>query len=693
MFGKGKSSPKKSSGTPFNAKQFLLDHCEKIILAIFIGFTGWLVYDGFSANTFESAKTPEDLSGRSSRALDDIVNKNHWEVIKAEPGRLVKAKFAAKSETARQPTLADPYIIGRLDGKDLQKGGKRGDPEVIAPFDVRVQSYFGAIAISSNKTAPADELDDAPAVADEKKRGRAKPSATTTDTVERKLAERYDKGFQKSASGEVDKGRKAKPKDAKVVPKIVKFNAVTAVVDHEKLLMAYKQEFELAPGYQPNRDSPNYLGYQVQRADVTGAVDQEIAEDKWLDATTCNTKEQLKMLDIWAGEAKEVSEELYLEKDILTMPIPPVLLSDYRPLATHPLIPEIKPVAATGLGATSAYGQSGGSTYGQSGGSGGPGGPGGSQYGVGASPNGPSAGGAAGYGQSGGGRAGPVAPAMTAEETALIAAATPKTPTFSTYKMIRFFDFNVEPNRIYRYRVRFVVEDPNFPRLETFKVNTSSMKSETVVRVQQMEDAYRAEVLKMGTNKKVLIRDSKLSSKWSKPSSTISLTLPTELYASKLEAGSWTQQKIVGGQKQEFATVESIAARATLVYAEWDIKLALLVPKSTSAERGTVLSGPGPEWGLDVIHPVTKVIKQLTGFAYSDPVTVADIRGGQPLAAEKRLGTKGAKEDPLPSAGEVVAFNPRTGDLVISREFSDLERYRMYSFSDEIEAADEKAKK
>jgi hypothetical protein len=229
----------------------------------------------------------------------------------------------------------------------------------------------------------------------------------------------------------------------------------------------------------------------------------------------------------------------------------------------------------------------------------------------------------------------------------------------------------VKANRIYRYRIRLVVEDPNFPRLESFRVNTSSMKAETVARVQQLEDAYRAEVQKLAPGKKILVRNSMLLSPWSDASGTASLRLPTELFASGVE-------------------VPVTGAKAKLVYGEWDFKMALMVPKSVIADRGMVLSGPPVDGGSDVIHPVTKAIKQLTGFGFRNPVTVADLRGGLPLAAQNR--PEKHDKDPLPSAGEVVAYDPRTGDLVISGEFTDLEHYRMYSFADEVEALEKAGK-
>jgi hypothetical protein len=647
MFGIGKSSPQKSSRKPFNAKQFLLDHCEKMILALFVGASGWLVYQGFSSNSFESAtKTPESLQEQSVGTRNKIVGENHWtNLVQSEPGRLVTARFAAKSETSRKPTAAEPYSIGRLDNKDLQKGGKRGDPEIVSPFDIEVKSFFGVIAVSSLRPAPADELVNAPPVSEDRRRARTK-AATTTVAVERKLDPKYDKGYT-PLNAELAKNRKPKPKEWKVIPKVVGFNAVTAVIDHQLLISNYKREFELAAGYMQNRDSPNYIGFQVQRADVTDSPNQEAAEGQWQDAPECSTAGQLKMLDFWAGEAKEIAVDTYLEKDILAMPIPPVLLADYAPLASHSLIPQVK-ITPVFMG--SGEGSSEGMTtmenpYGESGGSEG-----------------------SMEGDGGGYRA---APLMTPEETAMVNAATPKVPVFSTHKLIRFFDFGVKPNRIYRYRLRLVVEDPNFPRLESLKVNTASMKPETVARVQQLEDAHRAEVQKLAPGKKILVRNSKLVSPWSSASGLASFRLPTDIFASAVE-------------------VAATGIKAKLVYGEWENRIGVLVPKSIVADRGMILSGPPVEGGSDVIHPVLKIIKQVTGFSYRNPVTIADIRGGQPLAAQNR--PEKHDKDPLPSAGEVVAFDPRTGDLVISGEFTDLEDYRMYSFADEVEAMEKATK-
>jgi hypothetical protein len=696
MFGLGKKNKtdapkpnKASSREPFDFKTFMLKHGEKFVLGIFALAASWLVYWGVTGTQIESAKNPDDLTEVTQRVKRSVNDEDHSPVLL--PERKVETKFEVKATEARKPTTPAPYSFGRLDDKNVVKGGKRGDPVVIAPIDVTVTPFIGTIAITGNKPAPADDLPDAPAVTEDRRRkGSRNSSSTPSSTVERKLSPKYDKGYQHvpgaaaaaiaAAATPTTTGAAvtARPKpEGKLIPKIVSFNAITAVIEHEKLLENYKREFEHATGYQPERDTPNYLSYEVQRVDVTDDPNREIAEDQWQEAKDCGSASQLKKKDLWAGVAKEICEEKYLINDKLTMAIPPVLLDDYEKLGSHPLIPTLKLTQAAGGG---GYGPPGGG-YGPGGSGGPPAGYGGGGYGQGYSP-----GAAGGYGPSAGSGSygGAATPQYTPEEQAQITAMTPKSETLSTYKLIRFYDFDAKPDRIYRYRVRFVVEDPNFPRLESFMPKTSSMKNEVVARVQKLDDEHKKRVaIATSKNKKVLSRESRLPSQWSQPSEAKPVRMPTKLFASRVE-GTWLQFKIPGSTKGESAQVETVMPKGTLVYADWDFAHGLVVPKEVTVERGTVLSGALPEGGVDVIHPVTKTIKLLNSYRFANPVTVVDVRGGMALAAEKQ---RAKDKDSLPMGGEIVAFDPKTGDLVISQEFTDLEPYRMFSFADEKEAA------
>lgn len=57
---------------------------------------------------------------------------------------------------------------------------------------------------------------------------------------------------------------------------------------------SYKKAFASATAYFPDRDSPNYLAYEVQRIDVTDNPQRDVAEAEWKEATSCLLDSQLK---------------------------------------------------------------------------------------------------------------------------------------------------------------------------------------------------------------------------------------------------------------------------------------------------------------------------------------------------------------------------------------------------------------
>jgi hypothetical protein len=439
-------------------------------------------------------------------------------------------------------------------------------------------------------------------------------------------------------------GRPSRPVENKVFPRMVAFNIITAAIPHEQLASSYQQQFASATDYRPDRDSPNYIAYEVQKVDVTNDPTRAVAEDEWQDATECLSAQQAKEKLGWVGVCDEVALPNFVVPDVLTMPIPPILLEDYHPFCSHPLIPTAEMVRAQMSGDMEADPNDG------------------AEMTEDVDPNDTESGG--GFNPSEG------------EDPKNI----PKALELTSYKLLRFVDFGTikqasDFGRVYRYRVRVMLEDPNYTRAKGFSPRTMDMKPEVVARVQALEAADAEAMAKLPPGQK-LERTSRIFTPWSEPSPPIAANRPVELLANSVQ-GTWLPAKAAGGKGE--VLVESIPPKANIVYAEWKFDDAVLVPKKVLAERGTVLSGAPAELGLDVIHPITKVIKWLTGFKFSEPVTIVDVRGGQPLAAEKR----GRERDPLPSGGEVIGFDPRSGNLIISREFEALTDYEMLSFSTE----------
>ncbi len=661
MFGLGKKKSeaaekpsKKSSGRKAGAgipwKAWLINHGEKIGLALFGILAIYYIYEGLMTKPYDRTKNPELLASRSQEVKRKIETDPHWPDIKDQKERAKPNDFRKVVDDARNPTQPDPYGVDHIVVKGLRPSGeKRGDPELLAPRHVHGSCFVGSIAVYSPTPSALDKLLNAPPLGDPKKR-RETPNASTPP---RQLNPFFDRGFQPGVdttfpvpSPTPVVGRTVRPVVYSMVPKLSLFNAVTAIVPHQELDSNYRKALGSANGFDLNRDTPNYLHYEVQRVDVTDNPNREVQEADWKDAPDCMFDRQMKERATWAGLCAEYVPARYVHADVLTMPVPPILLSDYSSYATHPILAASTSEAQPASGESSGEGEEGPSrrTF--------------------SSP--------VNYGS---------ADATSTPAPEPDAEVLPQAVEASEFKLIRFFDFGVEGiGRVYRYRVRLALEDPNYTRAESVSPATIDMRPEIVPRIQALVDADLAAKEKLAPGQ-VFKRNSKLLTSWSDPSPPIVASLPIHLTSSGV-TGLFSRIKAPGGRE---VVIEQLPAVSPVIYGEWKRDDAVLVTRRLIAERGSVLSGPptANEPGLDIVHPVTKIIKWLTGFRFSQPMTIADIRGGHPLEAERRP-TK--DKDPLPSQGEVVGYDPRTGELVISREFESRDGFSMFSFVGETQA-------
>ncbi len=677
MFGLGKSAAKPASTTKSKRKssvslpwkQWILNHVEKVGMAVFLLLTGYFVYDGLTSKSYSNPKTPVDLQNETRLVKTEISTVDHWDRLK--DGRPVPSDFVKKVDDARKKMDPAPYATANIpDTARRLSGEKRGDPELFAPVDVRVSPFFGVIAINSPTPANADKLLNAPPVGDGKK-ARKPP---TSSTPARTLSPVFDFGYKhQPGAASVPApavtpapGRPpARPVELKVVPALKMFNIITAAVPHEKISKSYEDEFGGATDNRPERDSPNYIDYEVQRVDVTGNPERKIDEAEWQEAKGCLLEAQLKERKVWAGVCDEISLPNYIVPDVLTMPIPPILLSDYKKFATHPLIPHQIDESLPN------FSPAGGDEPRSAGG------------------DTPDSRSMVADGMNDGG-SGQLVQAVEEDPRNI-----PKLLEKSEYKLLRFVDFNVENKHTYRYRVRLGLEDPNYTRSKVWTPRTQDLKPETVVRVQAKEAADNDAFSKLAPGAK-FVRDSKLHTPWSEASPAVTLRRPVELYASQT-ARTFTEMKTPNEKSN--ILVDTMPPKATLVYAEWMPELGMQIPRRMEAMRGMLLSGSATvfyspsltENGLDAIDPVTKTIKWIPvsspdkkiGFLFKTPVSIADVRGGLPLAAEKG---RERDKDKLPSGGEVIAFDPDSDELVISREFESITPYQMLGFTNETAA-------
>ena len=773
------SKKKKSSNSQsgFSFKNFLVMHAEKLVFAFVALLSSIVMFMGFGAKPYPSAKSPEKLAEEATQVSRSI-KEDHWSAMKDEEGRKVDPIYVKASEESRKRIDPIPYMADPTGSGMVKLGTKRGDPAILAPEQLEVKYYLGPIAsLSGPKTDPLDKLDDAKReVPKVKNNQQGLPGSSGEGGYSNSgvgggagaggfsdggmaggmggdpalagrllLAPGYDRGYRNGMStfpnpmgamaggygaggmgdgggmtsgmpggygaggmpgGFTEGGGGGFPgagggtptipkKDNKIpIAKGAQFVCVTALAPHREMEKNYRKELYEVSGYLDGRDSPNYRGFEWQRVELTDP-NKEITDKDWEtlpDTSLEKYKEKTKNL---SGTCSEVNFLEWTDPSI-SMPIPPILLHDYRKYATHSKIkhgPSDEfdfPLPPIGLaGGYGAGGMSGGYAEGGMGmggmgmegmeGGGMPGGygaggmPGG--YGAGGMDGGMSGGMPGGYGAGGmsggsteggmgGGGYGGMGMGMGdgGNGTSGVMMEMPRRLPSTKYKLVRFYDTSVKAGKIYKYRVRLLMYDPNFPEWAPYKPNSAMLKTEALRRVQTLESEYKAKEPQppaKQTNPPTIIQPTKRTAyratEWSEPSKAIMTKKPAMVYTAEAKEPKDT--------KPEF------------LFVDFEQQRGISIPQKGLAERGFVFGTPNKVKGkeaVDVIHPVTKVIKAVKDYRPTNLVTVVDAKGLVILNA-------GSAKDPIKTGLEIVSFDPLTGQLTISREFDNFTSFNMFA--------------
>ncbi len=157
MFGKknasgAKPKPKKSvkQGPKVN---FFAAHAEKLVLAVVVALTAFLVYDGFGGKGYDQSRKPPQLAEKAQSVSNNIKNGDPWPAIKEaikDQVAVPEQGYTPKTEAARLPTDERIYGSLALGGAGVQTLVKRGDPALSAPIKLVGQSVMGLIAVEAN---------------------------------------------------------------------------------------------------------------------------------------------------------------------------------------------------------------------------------------------------------------------------------------------------------------------------------------------------------------------------------------------------------------------------------------------------------------------------------------------------------------------------------------------------------------
>jgi hypothetical protein len=481
--------------------------------------------------------------------------------------------------------------------------------------------------------------------------------------------------------------------------------AVKALAPYRKQADEYETVLGNAVGYNPSRDTPRFIFFQAYRADVTDDPDKELQDSDWKLIMTPTIAADLAKTEEWHGVMQEVADRRYVDRS-LTMPAPPMLVRCMDDAMLHTEVPkgmqmrmrrmeeatdedeegkedESKPdmslpgsgsvaggrgfpggsgyPGGSGMpgsgypgagypGGSGGYGYEGemGGGYGYGGEMGGSGGYGmgyegemGGGYGYGGEMEG-SGGYGMGYGMGYGG--GPSAAAEPVQ-----------------YKLIRFFDTKAQPGRVYRYRIRLLVEDPNNPNTNPRIGRPSRPPVRRTLSMKVIERLKKQEAAAGDKDPPYYVMTD-----WSEPSAPVSIPSASRVFASDVNPERFS----TGDVKYLTGDVSG-----NLVPVVWNDALAIDVSKPMKAYRGSVLNTSGT---FEVLDPITLEIKLLKKFDLSSGFMVADLLGGEDLP--------GDRENKVTSIGEVLLIDDQ-GNFTFHDELDDYERYRRFTLADEVKQA------
>ncbi|MEL7338527.1 MAG: hypothetical protein AAFN70_20230, partial [Planctomycetota bacterium] len=172
------------------------------------------------------------------------------------------------------------------------------------------------------------------------------------------------------------------------------------------------------------------------------------------------------------------------------------------------------------------------------------------------------------------------------------------------FKVVRFHDFwtffdrNKRanppiPGRVYVYRVRVGLSDPNFPSVASLQPKANALAPEVYDRIRKLEAASE----KPGGK-----RVSEIWTPWSQPSAPVSISryTPQDTFAGGMVSNE--VKEISLPNRKLPLTVSSKSKKAKVVVSQWDKQLGVEVPHEMEALPGTLLAAEGVK--VEIVDPI-----------------------------------------------------------------------------------------
>lgn len=321
------------------AVRILLAHGEKIGMFLIAICAGMLFWSALNTEQLGEDRQPDKLVELASRA-DNHVKEFKWEELEAEDQ--VRAEpISSEAMTPVSPAHFPP--LPPINRPVLDPVRLRTDPGLLTVEDLEVHGDSGLWAsanpkeiermqIAAAKKAQAERL------AEERERDRNRddaeegPRRGTIFSPERGGESRATSSARRDGPVVIT-GRSQQRLQGFEQISAESWVTVLAKVPIKKQNLLYENALQNSSGYDPGRDAPNYLGYLVERAEVT-----EEGDGEWKRIAVVRQKELDEAIESYPFDPMELISSDYLHP-LLTHPLPPLVLRDWDRRVTHSAIP------------------------------------------------------------------------------------------------------------------------------------------------------------------------------------------------------------------------------------------------------------------------------------------------------------------------------------------------------------------
>lgn len=365
-------------------KGWLFEHGEKLAFGLMVVVFLLFTYSAAKREVLDDSKQPEKLKSVADSVTTHVAN-SQWNPENPDV-QLVDYQARTKRDEVKPEHFAItvPWNAPIADAK-----GKREDPEIFNAEQLRVSAGTAPFAFKGQAAAPAA--------------GKAGAEAG------------------RPARGQAAEGRGfVPPAGSKLEPQ--SWVVITAVVPVDKQATEYYRVFSQAAGMNPQRDTPQYAGKIVERAEID---EKQPAKLEWKPLTAADQVEQR-----WEAAMAEIVAAPFLENE-LTDPLGPRVGEDWEmDSVSHPAL-----VVSTSDGSAAPAAA--------------------------AAP--PPAAAAVMEGDDAlPGNAPLIRRQANPVPAPAAAAPAPVEASKVTHRLLRVFDYSVRPGKKYRYRIKLGLNNPNF---------------------------------------------------------------------------------------------------------------------------------------------------------------------------------------------------------------------------------------